>query len=79
MARKKLIPVNDREIPFKLSAQSVGVQRAYQEMVSFYGVTEGRRIFLARANELGVGNTIRQRAHSTYTTGKKLTRRVRAT
>lgn len=69
---KKLGHVNDRALPFKLTAQSVGVQKAYRQMISQYGVTEGRRIFLAKASEKGTGNTIRQKADSIYTKGRKV-------
>lgn len=77
MTRRKVSPklrfaVDDRQLPFKLSSQSVGVQLAYRSMVAQYGLSEGRRIFLAKANERGVGNTVRQRADSIYTTGRHL-------
>lgn len=75
-SRKKLLPINDRQLPFRLTAQSKGVQRAYQEMISFYGLSEGRRIFLAKANEQGVGSTVRKRCDSVYTTGRHLPRRA---
>jgi hypothetical protein len=66
----KRIPVNDRSLPFKLTAQSAGVQKAYSAMVNQYGLTEGRRIFLAQASEKGTGRTLRQKADSIYTTGR---------
>lgn len=68
----KRLPINDRQLPFKLTAQSAGVQKAYQKMIHQYGIGEGRRIFLAKANERGTGRTVRQRVDSVYTTGRKL-------
>lgn len=59
-------------LPFKISAQTVGAQRAYRRFVRFYGLDEGRRIYLAKAEEQGTGNTIRQKVNSTYHKGAKL-------
>lgn len=60
------------ELPFKLSAQSKGVQTAYREFVQHYGKDEGTRIFLAKADERGKGNTVRQRVNFVYKKGAKL-------
>jgi hypothetical protein len=60
------------ELPFKLSAQTKGAQKAYRNFVEQYGVSEGRRIFLAKAEEQGTGNTLRQKVNSTYKRGAKL-------
>ena len=68
----KLIPINDRQLPFKLSAQSAGVQKAYRGFLTSYGLTEGRRIFLQKAAEQGVGSTLRQKCDSIYTRGRKI-------
>lgn len=59
-------------LPFKISAQTVGAQKAYKNFIARYGVAEGQRIFLARAEEQGVGNTIRQKVNSVYKRGGKL-------
>ena len=59
------------ELPFKLSAQTKGAQKAYRRMVTRYGLEEGRRIYLARADEHGTGNTQRQRVNSIYKKGGK--------
>lgn len=56
-------------LPFKLSAQSVGVQKAHARFVQRYGREEGERIFLARAEEHGAGRTIRQKVNSIYKRG----------
>lgn len=72
MSNGQFIEFNDYALPFKLSAQSRGAQKAYQGMVKQYGLDEGRRIFLAKANERGAGTTIRQRVNDTYKTGAKL-------
>lgn len=72
VARRKHIPVNDRQLPFKLSAQPVSVQRAYSAFLDQYGITDGRRIFLAKADERGTGRTQRQRVLSVYKKGATL-------
>lgn len=60
-------------LPFKIGAQTVGAQRAYRRFVRFYGdVDEARRIFLAKAEEEGIGRTIRQKVNSIYKTGAKI-------
>lgn len=60
------------QLPFKLKAQTVGAQKAYRAMVEQYGREEGTRIFLAKAEERGTGNTIRQKVNSVYKKGAKL-------
>lgn len=60
-------------LPFKITAQPVGVQKAYAAFTSQYGVAEGTRIFLAKARERGTGRTLRQKCVSVYKTGAKLT------
>jgi hypothetical protein len=59
-------------LPFKLSAQSKGVQKAYRAFVKQYGAEEGQRIFLQKAEEQGTGTTIRQKVNSVYKKGAKL-------
>ena len=59
-------------LPFKLSAQSKGAQKAYRAFVRQYGADEGARIFLAKAEEQGEGTTIRQKVNSTYKKGARL-------
>jgi hypothetical protein len=56
---------------FKLSAQTKGLQRAWENFRTQYGTEEGKRIFLKKADEQGVGNTTRQRANSIYKYGGK--------
>jgi hypothetical protein len=60
------------KLPFKLSAQVKGVQKAYGRFVQQYGQGEGTRIFLAKAKEQGKGKTIRQKVISVYKKGAKL-------
>jgi hypothetical protein len=62
------------EIPFKISAQRKGTQKAYRNFIERYGVEEGRRIFLARAEEHGEGNTLRQKVNSIYKYGGSFSR-----
>jgi hypothetical protein len=62
------------EIPFKISAQRVGTQRAYRRFIERYGVEEGRRIFLQRAEEHGEGNTLRQKCNSIYKVGGRFSK-----
>lgn len=59
-------------LPFKISAQPAGTQKAYRRFVASYGKKEGERIFLARAEEHGQGNTVRQKANSIYKKGGHL-------
>lgn len=57
------------ELPFKITAQSVGAQKAYARITDRYGKTEGTRIFLERAREHGTGSTDRQKVNSIYKKG----------
>ena len=59
-------------LPFDITKQSIGAQKAYANMVKFYGKKEGVRIFLQKAEEQGKGNTIRQKVNSVYHRGAKL-------
>jgi len=59
-------------LPFKLSAQSRGAQKAYKEFVKQYGKKEGERIYLQKAEEQGTGRTLRQKVNSIYHKGAKL-------
>lgn len=61
--------VASMSLPFKISAQPKGTQKAYENMVKFYGKREGERIFLAKADEQGKGSTLRQKCNSIYKTG----------
>ena len=63
------------KLPFKISAQTKGAQKAYRRFVRRYGIDEGRRIFLQKADEQGSGSTARQRVNSIYKTGAKIVRR----
>lgn len=56
-------------LPFKITAQPAGTQKAHKRFVQRYGRKEGERIFLARAEEHGEGRTIRQKANSIYKKG----------
>lgn len=60
------------ELPFKLSAQSKGAQKAYRNFVKQYGRQKGTEIYLKKAYERGEGKTIRQKVNSVYKTGAKL-------
>jgi hypothetical protein len=59
-------------LPFKISAQTKGTQKAYGRFIKQYGKSEGERIFLLKAEEQGTGKTLRQKANSIYKTGAKL-------
>ena len=59
------------ELPFKITAQTRGAQKAYRRIVNRYGLDEGRRIFLDRAEEHGEGSTLRKRVNSIYKKGGK--------
>lgn len=56
-------------LPFKISAQPISVQHAYERFIWAYGKREGERIFLAYADEHGVGSTPRMRARSAFRKG----------
>lgn len=60
------------KLPFKLTAQTRGAQKAYKEFVKEYGKEEGTRIYLQKAEERGQGSTIRQKVNSIYKKGGKL-------
>jgi hypothetical protein len=60
------------KLPFKITAQTKGAQKAYRAFVRQYGLDEGRRIFLAKAAEQGEGNTLRQKVNDVFKTGAKL-------
>lgn len=62
------------DLPFKISAQTAGVQKAYGRFVEQYGKEEGTRIFLQKAEEQGKGNTIRQKVNSVYSKGSHVGR-----
>lgn len=59
-------------LPFKISAQTKGAQKAYRAFVKEYGKEEGIRIFLAKADENGTGSTLRQKVNSIYKKGGHL-------
>jgi hypothetical protein len=59
-------------LPFKLTAQTKGAQKAYKEFVTQYGQEEGERIYLQKAEEQGQGATLRQKVNSIYKRGGKL-------
>lgn len=56
-------------LPFKISAQTKGAQKAHRRMVRRYGKGDGERIFLERAEEHGAGKTLRQKVNSIYKKG----------
>jgi hypothetical protein len=60
------------KLPFKIEAQNSGVRKAYKNFIAEYGKKEGTRIFLAKAEEQGIGNTLRQKVNYTYKKGTKL-------
>lgn len=59
-------------LPFDISKQSAGAQKAYSEMVKFYGKEKGTDVFLLKAEEQGTGNTLRQKVNSIYHKGAKI-------
>jgi hypothetical protein len=59
-------------LPFKISAQTKGAQKAYRNFIKQYGREEGQRIYLAKADERGTGSTLRQRVNSVYKQGATL-------
>lgn len=58
-------------LPFKLSAQTKGAQKAYKNFQNEYGEQHGHDLYLKKADEQGSGNTIRQKVNSVYKKGAK--------
>ena len=58
-----------KSLPFKITAQSKGAQKAFRRITNRYGTDKGPQVFLDRAEEHGVGNTIRQKVNSVYKKG----------
>lgn len=58
--------------PFKIRNLTKGAQKARRRMMKFYGPDEGARIWEAKADEQGAGNTLRQKINSVYKKGAKL-------
>lgn len=46
-----------------------GAQKALGEFMTQYGADEGVRIYKAKADEQGTGNTLRQKVNSIYKKG----------
>lgn len=59
-------------LPFKIEAQSAGVQKAYARFVHQYGKKEGERIFLQYAEDHGTGKTIREKINSVFKKGSHI-------
>lgn len=59
-------------LPFDISKQAAGAQKAYRRFIKQYGKQEGERIFLAKAEEQGKGRTLSQKVNSVYKTGARL-------
>jgi hypothetical protein len=59
-------------LPFDITKQSAGAQKAYKAFVEFYGKEKGTDVFLLKAEEQGTGNTIRQKVNSIYHRGAKI-------
>jgi hypothetical protein len=68
MTQRKKTP----RLPFLISAQPRGTQKAFDNFVREYGYMEGSRIFILKAEEQGTGNTARQKANSIYKRGGHL-------
>ena len=63
-ARNPEIAEKAMSLPFKLTAQTRGAQKAHKEFVKYYGKAEGERIYLQKAEDLGTGTTIRQKVNA---------------
>lgn len=59
-------------LPFDISKQTAGAQKAYDAFIKQYGKREGERIFLAKAEERGKGRTLREKVNFTYKKGARL-------
>jgi hypothetical protein len=58
--------------PFKIRNLTKGAKKARRHMQRFYGTEEGNRIWEAKAEEQGTGNTLREKVNSIYHKGAKL-------
>jgi hypothetical protein len=56
----------------RVDTLSKGAQKALENFITGYGVNEGVRIFIAKADEQGSGSTLRQKVNSVYKRGAKL-------
>lgn len=61
-----------RSLPFKITNQTRGAQKAFKNFVNQYGTDDGPRIYLQKAEEQGTGTTLRQKVNSVYKKGAKL-------
>lgn len=59
------------ELPFKITAQTKGAQKAYAKITKRYGVEKGTDVFLERAELHGTGSTLRKKVNSIYKKGGK--------
>lgn len=78
MTRKLKMPTTRRRLTTaeKLLAKdtlpasySEGAKKAYKQFQGFYGKEDGKRIFMKKALEKGVGNDVRSKINSVYKTG----------
>lgn len=60
---KQVIPVGRTDTLTK------GAQKALGNFIDLYGISEGERIFLKKAEERGTGSTLRQKINSVYKKG----------
>jgi hypothetical protein len=58
-----------RSLPFNISKQTKGAQKAFRRITNRYGTDKGPQVFLDRAEEHGEGKTIRQKVNSVYKKG----------
>jgi hypothetical protein len=49
---------------------TMGAKKALGNMISEYGSSDGKRIFIQKAKEQGKGTTLRQMVNSTYKKGR---------
>lgn len=57
-----------RELP---KSYSKGAKKAFAAFRKDYGAKDGERIFFQKADEQGVGRTLRSRVNSVFATGAK--------
>lgn len=64
-----LTPPKDIPEIGRVDTLTVGAKKALGEFTKQYGRTEGVRIYLAKADEQGTGNTLRQKVNFIYKKG----------
>lgn len=69
--KNKNIPREIKDVG-RTDTLTVGAQKALEHFIDEYGPSKGVRVYLAKADERGVGSTLRQKVNFTYKKGARL-------